>query len=89
MKDRRREVRLSSREEDLIVEAAGLAGVSVSEFLLGRAVSDAQDMVEAHHTIVLDAEARERFVSALDRPAPPPRELLDQLRKARKLKHVG
>jgi uncharacterized protein (DUF1778 family) len=88
MKDRRREVRLSSLEDDLIVEAAGLAGVSVSEFLLDRAISEAQDAVEAHHAIRLDVTAQRRFLAALDRPTTPPKELIEQIRKARPLKHV-
>ncbi|MHB1712481.1 MAG: type II toxin -antitoxin system TacA 1-like antitoxin, partial [Acidimicrobiales bacterium] len=40
--------------DDLIVEAAGLAGVSVSEFLLDRAVAGAEALVHAHHAIQLD-----------------------------------
>ncbi len=36
VKDRRREVRISASDDDLLAEAAGLAGVSVSEFLLAR-----------------------------------------------------
>jgi len=88
MKDRRREMRLSSREDDLIVEAAGLAGVSVSEFLRDRAVADAETLVHAHHAIQLDESSRRRFLAILDEPSPPPSELIEQLRKARSLKHV-
>ncbi len=88
MKDRRREVRLSSREDDLIVEAAGLVGVSASEFLLDRAIADARATVEGHHAISLTADDHARFIAALDRPCPPPQDLVDQIRKARVLKQV-
>lgn len=88
MKTQRREVRLSPHEDDLIVEAAGLSGVSVSEFLLDRAVADAQETVDAHHTIRLDSEAHRKFLAALDSPSAPPAELVDQIRKSRPLKHV-
>ena len=40
-KDRRREVRLASSDDELLTEAAGILGVTVSEFLLERALSDA------------------------------------------------
>lgn len=40
-KDHRQELRLSSNDDALITEAAGLLGLPVSEFLLGQAVSDA------------------------------------------------
>jgi uncharacterized protein (DUF1778 family) len=89
MKDRRRELRLSSREDDVIVEAAGLLGVSVSEFLLDRAVADAEETVAAHRTIELEADAYGRFLAILDGPPAPAKELIEQVRKARPLKHVG
>ena len=53
-KDHRRELRLSSTDDDLITEAAGLLGLSVSEFLLGRAVADAEAIVDAHRSLRLD-----------------------------------
>ena len=39
VKDKRREVRISADDDDLLAEAAGLSGVSVSEFLLDRAIA--------------------------------------------------
>ena len=87
-KDQRRELRLSSADDDLIAEAAGLVGMSVSEFLLDRAVADAQEIVESHHTLRLDDDAYRRFLAALDAPATSVPALVEQLRKARPLKHV-
>jgi uncharacterized protein (DUF1778 family) len=89
MKDRRRELRLSSREDDLIVEAAGIMDVSVSEFLLDRAVSDAEAVVSAHRTVTLDPDQYRRFLEVLDAPTSPPPDLVDQVRRSRPLKHRG
>ena len=87
-KDKRREVRISADDDDLLAEAAGLAGVSVSEFLLDRALSDAADLVDAHRTIRLAEEDHDRFLAALDGPVRAPEELIAQARQARRLKRV-
>ena len=87
-KDHRRELRLSSSDDDLITEAAGLLGLSVSEFLLGRAVADAEAIVDAHRTVRLQQDSYERFLLALDAPPKPVAKLVDQIRKSRPLKHT-
>lgn len=88
MKDQRRELRLSSRDDDLITEAAGLLGVSVSEFLLDRAVQDAEAIVDEHHTVRVCREDYDRFMEVLDRPAAPIKTLVDQIRQARPIKRA-
>ncbi len=87
-KDHRRELRLSSSDDDLITEAAGLVGLSVSEFLLGRAVADAEAIVDAHHAVRLQQDSRDRFLLALDSPPKPVAKLVDQIRKSRPIKHA-
>ena len=87
-KNRRRELRITSSDDDLLVEAAGLLGVSVSEFLIERAVSDAQRVVEAHHSISLRPDSYQRFLDALDSPAQAPSDLLRQIRQSRPIKHT-
>jgi uncharacterized protein (DUF1778 family) len=87
-KGHRRELRLSSGDDDLIIEAAGLLGISVSEFLLGRAVADAEAIVDAYRTIRLQEEHYDRFLAALDAPPRPLPKLLEQIRKSRPLKHA-
>jgi uncharacterized protein (DUF1778 family) len=87
-KDHRRELRLTSSDDDLITEAAGLLGVSVSEFLLDRAVADAEAIVDAHRTVRLQQDAYDRFLAALDAPAKPLPRLVEQVRKSRALKHA-
>ncbi|MBU6430748.1 MAG: DUF1778 domain-containing protein [Cyanobacteria bacterium REEB65] len=88
LKDRRREVRLSARDDDVLAEAAGLAGCCVTEFLLDRALSDALALVESHHTVTLSAEKYRECLAALDAPSAPPPALVDQVAKARPLKVV-
>lgn len=87
-KDKRREMRLSAIEDDLLVEAAGLAGVTVTEFLLDRAISDAAAIVEAHHAIRMNEGDYRAFLAVLDEPSPPPAALVAQARKARPVKRV-
>jgi len=88
LKDKRRELRITSQNDDLIVEAAGLLGVSVSEFLIDRAVVDAEEVVEAHRTIRLQSGSYERFLDSLDQPTKAPQELLRQIKASRSIKHV-
>jgi uncharacterized protein (DUF1778 family) len=87
-KDKRRELRITSHDDDLIIEAAGLLGVSVSEFLIGRAVADAEEVVEAHRSIRLPPDAFQRFLTVLDEPTRTPQELLKQIKVSRPIKHV-
>jgi uncharacterized protein (DUF1778 family) len=87
-KDHRRELRLSSSDDDLITEAAGLLGLSVSEFLLGRAVADAEAVVDAHRSIRLRPDSYDRFLAALDAPPKPVTKLVNQIRKSRAPKHA-
>lgn len=89
VKDKRREVRISAQDDDLLAEAASLAGVPVSEFLLGRALSDAADLVEAHRTILLADAAYQAFLAVLDAPPQPPERLAAQARRARPLRRAG
>jgi uncharacterized protein (DUF1778 family) len=89
IKDKRREVRISASDDDLLAEAAGLAGVPVSEFLLDRALSDAAALVEEHRTIGLADDSYQAFLDALDAPALPPERLVGQVRRARRLKRAG
>lgn len=86
-KNKRRELRLTSHDEDLLVEAAGLAGVSVSEFLLTKALQDAEQLVDQHRNVPLDADRYSRFLATLDQASSAPAELVTQLNKARLLKH--
>lgn len=65
-KNARSEVRLSQSEKDVLIEAAGLSRMSVSDFVRSRAVSDAEDLVRRHHQIRLPDDAHTAFMAALD-----------------------
>lgn len=83
----RREVRLTEQDNNLLIEAAGLLGITVSEFVIERAVADAEAIVAAHHTIALPEADHTRFIAALDELRPNP--AFDfAARRARPLKHI-
>lgn len=88
-KDRRREFRLSAEDEQLITEAAALAGVSFTGFVLDEALARAREIVESHRTITLPEEAYERFLEALD--APPERNpaLVELAKRAKRFRRVS
>ncbi len=88
VKNRRREFRLTSSDDDVLAEAAGLIGLSVSEFVLDRAVADAEAIVKAHRAIPLAPEPLAEFMAALDAPTRPPAKLVAQVAKARRLKRI-
>jgi uncharacterized protein (DUF1778 family) len=86
-KSARREVRLSERDNNLLIEAAGISGMSVSEFVVEHAVSDAEEIVRSYHTIELAPDAYRSFIDALDNVRPNPA-FADAVRRARSLKHL-
>ena len=63
----RREIRRTASGDDLITEADGLVGVTIAEFLVIRAVADAEVIIDSHHSIRLHLDAYDRFLKALDR----------------------
>ena len=64
----------------------GWPGSTISEFLLERALTDAAEIVDTHRTIRLADDDLARFMRALDGPVRPPKVLMAQVRKARRLK---
>lgn len=88
-KDRRREFRLSTEDEQLISEAAALSGMSFTVFVLEEAVVRAKEIVDAHRTIALPADTYQRFLEALD--APPERNpaLVEMARRAKRFRRVS
>lgn len=83
-KDRRREFRLSAEDERLIGEAAALSGMSFTGFVLEEAVGRAREIVEAHRTIALPADAYQRFLESLDAPAERNPALVELARRAKR-----
>jgi uncharacterized protein (DUF1778 family) len=88
-KDRRRELRLSQEDEQLITEAAALSGTTFTGFVLEDAVARAREIVDAHRTITLSADSYARFLEALD--APPERNpaLVELAKRAKRFRRVS
>lgn len=62
------EVRVSPEQDDLIRQAAGLAGETVTAFVLGTVTERARKLVDTQRTVTLPNEAFDRFYAALDEP---------------------
>jgi len=71
-KVKRRAVRISSADDDLLVEAAGVLGVSVTEFIVNCARANAATVVQVRRWVNVDDVAFDRFLQVLDAPVVPP-----------------
>lgn len=89
MKDRRREIRLSAEDEQLITEAAALSGVSFTGFVLDDALVRAREIVESHRTITLPEDAYERFLEALNAPPECNPALVELATRAKRFRRVS
>jgi uncharacterized protein (DUF1778 family) len=87
-KSRRREFRLAASDEEKLIEAAALVGMTVSDFVLNHAIVEADAVIDAHRTITLRPDAYKRFIEALDAPPKRLESLAKQAAKARPLKRV-
>ena len=70
-KDARLNIRVDRNARKLLDRAAGYARLSVSEFVLSRAVASAREVVQAQESIMLSPAQFEAFLAVLDRPAKP------------------
>jgi uncharacterized protein (DUF1778 family) len=75
-KRRRVEVRVSSRQDALIRQAADLENTTVTAFVLDSVTAKAQQVVRRHRDLVLANEDFDRFILELDAPAAPVPELV-------------
>ncbi len=64
-------IRCDTRTRELLDRAAGYTHVSVSEFVLSRAVTAAERIVQEQESITLNAEDFHDFLAALDAPGDP------------------
>jgi len=62
-------MRVTPDQDALIRQAAGIAGETVTGFVLGTATERARKLVDAQRTATLANEAFDRFYAALDEPA--------------------
>jgi len=70
-KDNRLNIRCDERTRKLLDRAAGYSHVSLSEFVLTRAVEAAERVVQEQESITLKADDFQAFLAALDAPREP------------------
>jgi uncharacterized protein (DUF1778 family) len=70
-KDTRLHIRCDQQVRHLLDKAAAYSHMSVSEFVLHRAVEEAQSVLAANEAISLSQEDFAAFLTALDAPAEP------------------
>lgn len=75
-KERRLNIRCDEETRALLDRAAGYARVTLSEFVLSRAVQAAEEMVREREAISLSEEDFRSFLAALDAPTEPSGALL-------------
>jgi uncharacterized protein (DUF1778 family) len=68
-------IRATTRQRDLIDQAANTLGKSRSDFMLETACRAAEDVLIDQRFFLLDANAFDRFAEAIDNPPAPSEEL--------------
>lgn len=69
-KTRRIEIRITEEERDLEQAAAAVSGETLSEFVRRAARHEAERTLAERARYVLDDEAAQRFLAALEQPSP-------------------
>lgn len=69
-KERRIEFRLTAEQDELLREAAAVAGPSLTSFVVEAALSHARAVLAEHHTLELAGEAFDKLVESLDDDRP-------------------
>ena len=65
------DVRMTDESKELLMKAAALRNVNLSDFILGSAQREAEQVLAAHHTITLSERDSRLFVDALAQPQEP------------------
>lgn len=84
----RLEVRVSPEQDALIRQAADLEDTTVTSFVLDTVTGRAKQVIREHQDLILSNEAFDRFITELDKPAKPVRELTDLFKKNPKLREA-
>ncbi len=71
------EARLTKEQKALVSRAAALEGLSISSFIVQRAVDSAVRAIERHEVVRLSAEDSQRIAEALLDPPEPAPALID------------
>ena len=70
-RDKRIDCRVNLESKQLFARAAKVSGASISAFIIEAARERAVRILNEHERLVLDDEARDVFMSALDNPPAP------------------
>lgn len=73
-------LRTTPEAKNAIEQAAGLMGVSVSNFMVQQAYERALAILEQHQTIIVGNADRDRILDALNHPKPANQALKDLLK---------
>jgi uncharacterized protein (DUF1778 family) len=79
------EVRVTPEQDALIRQAADLEETTVSAFVLETVTARAKKVMKERQDLVLSAEAFDRFIAELDKPAEPVPEMVELFRRNPKL----
>ncbi len=79
-KDRTINIRLSRHDADLIDQAAAIRKTSRSDFMLDVARREAEDVLFDRNVFLLDEDAFDAYVAAIEKPAPPTSALRELMR---------
>ncbi len=79
------EARLTKEQKALVARAAALEGLSISSFIVQRAVDSAVRAIERHEVVRLSAEDSRRIAEALLDPPEPTPALKDAARRYREV----
>jgi len=77
--DERINLRLKSSAKQLIERAAGFKGQSVSKFILGSALAEAEQVIHEHEVMSLGVAESEAFYNALSTPPQVNKSLTDAI----------
>lgn len=79
------EARLTKEQKELVARAAALEGLSISSFIVQRAVDSAVRAIEHHEVVRLSAQDSRRIANALLDPPEPSAALRDAVRYYREM----
>ena len=70
------DLRITKDQKEVLARAAGLSGLSLSSFLVTKALDEARKIVSRSDSIVLTDRDRDLFFSLLKRPPKPNKNLV-------------
>ena len=74
------DLRVTKDQKEILARAAVLSGVSMSSFLISKALNEAQKIVAKSETIILQGKDRDLFYSLLKNPPKPNKNLIRLMR---------